>query len=165
MIRRAATAAMLVVAVPSVVLVPAVPAMAASPCPNAGLALADVVFETSKGRFSYHLEVASTAEQQACGMMFRETMKRDAGMSFPMIPARETAFWMENTILPLDLIFVAPDGRVLNMRQGRPYARDLLPSDGITAEVIELNVGEAARIGLKRGDRVRRPGKANSAKK
>ncbi|WP_439546413.1 DUF192 domain-containing protein [Sandarakinorhabdus sp.] len=132
------------------------PALAATPCPNSGLRTAKVVFETAKGRFPYQVEVAATVEQQACGMMFRETMKPGTGMSFPMQPPRETGFWMENTILPLDIIFVSPQGRVLNVRQGRPYSRDVLTSAGITADVIELAAGEAKRIGLKAGDRVRR---------
>jgi uncharacterized membrane protein (UPF0127 family) len=132
------------------------PVQAATPCPNVGLRTTQVVFETAKGRFSYRLEVAATTEQQACGMMFRESMAPGTGMSFPMQPPRATGFWMENTILPLDLIFVSPLGRVLNVRQGRPYSRDVLSSEGITADVIELAAGEAKRIGLQPGDRVRR---------
>ena len=77
-------------------------------------------------------------------------------MRFPMQPPRATGFWMENTILPLDIIFVSPQGRVLNVRQGQPYSRDVLASAGITADVIELAAGEAKRIGLKPGDRVKR---------
>ena len=132
------------------------PVSAAASCPNSGLRTIKVVFETAKGRFPYRVEVAATSEQQACGMMFRETMAPGTGMSFPMQPPRPAGFWMENTILPLDIIFVSPQGRVLNVRQGQPYSRDVLSSDGITADVIELAAGEAKRIGLKPGDRVRR---------
>lgn len=121
-----------------------------------GLRSAKVAFETSKGRFTYRIEVAATPDEQACGMMFREKMPRDTGMSFPMTPPRATGFWMENTALPLDIIFVSPAGRVLNYRRGQPYSREVLSSIGATAEVIELVAGEADRIGLKPGDRVRR---------
>lgn len=131
-------------------------ATAATPCPNAGLRTSRVVFETAKGRFPYTLEVAATPDQQACGMMFREKIAPGTGMSFPMQPPREAGFWMENTLVGLDLIFVSPAGRVLNVRQGRPHSRDILSSDGITADVIELAAGEARRIGLQPGDRVRR---------
>ena len=131
------------------------PAVAAT-CPNSGLRAAKVAFETAKGRFTYRVEVAATPDEQACGMMFREKMPRDTGMSFPMTPPRDTGFWMENTPLALDLIFVSPTGRVLNVRRGLPYSREVLTSKGVTAEVIELVAGEAARIGLKPGDRVRR---------
>lgn len=133
-----------------------VPAVAATPCPNAGLRTERVVFETARGRFSYTLEVAATPDQQACGMMFRERIAPGTGMSFPMQPPREAGFWMENTLVGLDLIFVSPTGRVLNIRQGRPHSREVLSSDGITADVIELAAGEARRIGLRPGDRVRR---------
>lgn len=136
--------------------VPATMASAATPCPNAGLRTARVVFETARGRFPYTLEVAATPEQQACGMMFRERVAPGTGMSFPMQPPREAGFWMENTLVPLDLIFVSPAGRVLNVRQGKPHSREVLSSDGITADVIELAAGEAQRIGLRPGDRVRR---------
>ena len=131
------------------------PAAAAS-CPNMGLRTAKVAFETAKGRFTYRVEVAATLDEQACGMMFREKMPHDTGMSFPMTPPRPTGFWMENTALPLDIIFVSPAGRVLNYRRGQPYSREVLTSIGATAEVIELAAGEAERIGLKPGDRVRR---------
>lgn len=134
----------------------AAPSVAATPCPNAGLRTINVVFETAKGRHPYRVEVAATPEQQACGMMFRESIAPGTGMSFPMQPPRATGFWMENTIVPLDIIYVSPNGRVLNIRQGRPYSRDVLASDGVTADVIELAAGEAKRIGLKPGDRVRR---------
>ncbi len=106
--------------------------------------------------FTYKLEVAATAEEQACGMMFRDRMAPGTGMAFPMQPPRATGFWMENTPLPLDIIYVSPAGRVLNVRRGQPYSREVLNSAGITAEVIELVAGEAERIGLKPGDRVRR---------
>ena len=73
-----------------------------------------------------------------------------------MQPPRATSFWMENTPLPLDIIYVSAAGRVLNVRRGQPYSREVLDSAGVTADVIELAAGEAERIGLKTGDRVRR---------
>jgi uncharacterized membrane protein (UPF0127 family) len=131
-------------------------------CPNVGLARETVAFETGSGRHSYTVEKADTPEQQSCGLMFRESMPRDVGMIFPMRPARVTAFWMRNTPLPLDIIFVGPDDRVVAVGQGKPFSDALVPSGRLTATVVELNAGEAARIGLKPGDRLRRgkPGKA-----
>ena len=132
----------------------AAPALAA--CPNAGLKTAPVTLVTAKGRFKYALEIAASAEEQQCGLMFRKAMKRSVGMAFPFDKPRQASFWMENTPLPLDLIFVGPDGRVDSIGSGTPFSRDIIASDGITAEVIELNAGEAARIGLKPGDKVER---------
>ena len=128
-----------------------VPAMA---CPNVGLKQAPVTFVTSAGKHHYMVDLAETSEQQSCGLMFREKMPRDQGMIFPFSPPRPTAFWMMNTPLPLDLVFVGPDARVVSIGAGKPYSRALIESGGITAAVIELNAGEAARIGLKPGDRV-----------
>jgi uncharacterized protein len=122
-------------------------------CPNAGLATVPVTFVTSKGRFDYKLEIAATAAQQACGMMYRKAMPRNVGMVFPFAPARPVGFWMENTVLPLDLVFVGPDRRVVSIGHGKPFARDIIDSGGLTARVIELNAGEAQRIGLQPGDR------------
>ncbi|WP_017668803.1 DUF192 domain-containing protein [Sandarakinorhabdus sp. AAP62] len=138
-------------------LVPLAAPAAAATCPNSGLRTSSVAFHTAKGRFTYKLEVAATAEEQACGMMFRDRMAPGTGMAFPMQPPRATGFWMENTPLPLDIIYVSPAGRVLNVRRGQPYSREVLNSAGVTAEVIELLAGEADRIGLKPGDRVQRP--------
>jgi uncharacterized protein len=131
------------------------PVSAALPdCPNHDLATVPVTFHTAKGKFTYQLDVAATPGQQECGLMYRKTMPRGVGMDFPMKPPRSVSFWMENTVLPLDLVFVGPDSRVVSVGHGKPFARDLIDSGGITARVIELNAGEAARIGLKPGDRV-----------
>lgn len=126
----------------------------ATDCPNTGLGTRKTTLVTATGRHSYDLEVAANAEQQACGMMYRRVMKPNTGMAFPFSPPRATAFWMENTYLPLDLIFVGPDRRVVHIAGGKPLSRDLIDSGGVTAEVIELRAGEAKRIGLKPGDRV-----------
>jgi uncharacterized membrane protein (UPF0127 family) len=133
----------------------AAPALATVPdCPNHDLARVPVSFITAKGRFDYRLEVAATPAQQECGLMYRKAMPRAVGMDFPMSPPRSASFWMENTVLPLDLVFVGADGRVVHVGHGKPFSRDLIDSGGIAARVIELNAGEAARIGLKPGDRV-----------
>jgi uncharacterized membrane protein (UPF0127 family) len=131
------------------------PVAAALPdCPNHDLATVPVTFHTAKGKFTYKLDVAATPGQQECGLMYRKAMPRDVGMDFPMKPPRSVSFWMENTVLPLDLVFVGPDNRVVSVGHGKPFSRDLIDSGGLTARVIELNAGEAARIGLKPGDRV-----------
>jgi uncharacterized membrane protein (UPF0127 family) len=126
----------------------------AADCPNTGLEIRKTTLVSKSGRHRYDLEVAASAEQQACGMMFRRSMKPNTGMAFPFSPPRATAFWMENTYLPLDLIFVGADRRVVHIASGKPLSRDFIDSGGVAAEVIELRAGEAARIGLKPGDRV-----------
>lgn len=136
---------------------PTVAAARAAPatCPNNGLATVPMVLVTSKGKFRYRLEVAGTESQQACGMMFRTAMPPGKGMLFPFAAPRSATFWMENTPLSLDIIFVAPDNRVLSIAaNAEPQSRTLIDSKGVAASVIELNAGQAARIGLKAGDMV-----------
>lgn len=123
-------------------------------CPNAGLKTIPVTLVTATGKHRYKLDVAETPEEQQCGLMYRKAMPKTVGMIFPFAEPRSATFWMENTPLPLDLIFVGPDDRVVSVSPGKPYSRDLIESGGIAASVIELNLGEAARIGLKPGDRV-----------
>ena len=102
----------------------------------------------------YRAEVARTGEEQAQGLMHRRAMARDAGMLFPFDTPREASFWMANTYLPLDIIFISPEGRVLNVGEGVPLTTDTVTSAGTAGSVLELNRGEAARIGLKPGDRI-----------
>lgn len=87
--------------------------------------------------------------------MFRQVMGADEGMIFPMNPPRPAAFWMKNTVIPLDIIFIGADHKVLNVAANAvPYDLSPLPSDGAAAGVLELIGGRAAQIGLKPGDTV-----------
>ncbi len=123
--------------------------------PQTGLKVVGLSIEAGGKLHDYRVEIAATASQQAHGMMFRTEMPRDTGMIFPMKPPREAGFWMENTLIPLDLIFIGADGRVRNIAaEAVPRSRALLMSAGPVAAVLELKGGEAARIGLKPGDKV-----------
>ncbi len=152
----ATLAAMAAVAAPAAATFAVAAPAAASNCPSTGLKRAPAVLVTASGRHSYSLEVAATADAQQCGLMYRKTMKRSSGMIFVFAPPRPASFWMENTVLPLDLVFVGSDDRVLTVASGKPFSRDIIDSRGVAAAVIELNAGEAKRIGLKPGDRVER---------
>jgi uncharacterized membrane protein (UPF0127 family) len=88
-------------------------------------------------------------------MMFRTRMGPMTGMIFPMDPPRQATFWMENTLIPLDLLFIGSDGRIRNIISNAvPKSRAQLPSAGPVAAVLELAGGEADRIGAKPGDKV-----------
>lgn len=129
-------------------------AVAQDPRAQPPLTAIPLTLVTRASRRTYRVEVARTPAEQAAGMMFRTRMPRDTGMIFPMAPARRAAFWMENTVLPLDLVFIA-GGRVESIApDATPYSRAFIPSRGAVDAVLELNGGEAARIGLKPGDRV-----------
>lgn len=145
-----------VAALTAAFLLAATPVLAAPACPNPSLKHAPATLVTAKGRHTYDLEIAASPDDQECGLMFRKKMKRSAGMIFPFAPARPATFWMENTVLPLDLIFVGVDNRVLTVATGKPFSRDIIDSHGVASAVIELNAGEAKRIGFKPGDRIER---------
>ncbi len=106
-------------------------------------------------RHAFRVEVASTSEEQAKGLMFRAQMGADEGMIFPMQPPRDAAFWMKNTVIPLDMIFVGTDRRILNIAANTvPYSLDPVPSAGAVSAVLELNGGRAAELGIAAGDKV-----------
>ena len=111
--------------------------------------------ETATGSHDYLVEVAVTAEDQARGLMFRQKMAPDRGMIFPHDPPRPAAFWMKDTYLPLDMIFITADGHVESVAADTvPLSTQSYRSQGPVAAVLELNAGEAARIGLRPGDRI-----------
>jgi uncharacterized membrane protein (UPF0127 family) len=127
----------------------------ASAATPAQLDVVDVRIATADGRtHRYKAEVARTPEQQGRGLMYRRTMARDAGMIFLFPEPRMASFWMANTYLPLDIIFISPEGRVINVGEGVPLSTATVESTAPASTVLELNRGEAARIGLKAGDRV-----------
>ena len=125
--------------------------------PQTGLKVVPLTIVTaSSGKsHAYKVEVAQTEAQQAHGMMFRTAMAPNSGMIFPMHPPRTASFWMENTLIPLDLLFIGADGRIRNIiAEATPKSQAMLNSLGPVAAVLELKGGEAARIGAKPGDRV-----------
>lgn len=123
---------------------------------ESGLPVIPLTIETADGRtHRYRVEIAATPKQQERGLMFRRSMPADAGMLFPYDPPQLAAFWMANTYIPLDLIFISADGTVGRIAANAvPESRDPIPSGGLVKAVLELNGGEAARIGLSPGDKV-----------
>ena len=120
-----------------------------------GLRIIPVTVTDAKGTaHRFRAELAATPEEQARGLMFRAEMGPDEGMLFPSKTAEMRTFWMKNTPLPLDLIFIGADGRILNILQGQPYDLAQLPSAGPAIAVLELNAGRAEQLGIGPGDRV-----------
>lgn len=140
---------------PAAIAVPATAGIVAGK-PQTGLRIVPLTIETADGkRHGYKVEVAASAAEQAHGMMFRTKMAPMTGMIFPMDPPRSAAFWMENTLIPLDLLFIGSDGRIRNIiANAVPKSRAQLPSAGPVAAVLELAGGEADRIGARPGDKV-----------
>lgn len=123
--------------------------------PVSGLTVVTLTVTTAGGTHAFKVEVAATPGEQERGLMFRTAMGTDEGMIFPMDPPRPAAFWMKNTVIPLDIIFIGADHKVLNVAANAvPYNLSPLPSVGDTAGVLELIGGRAAQIGIKPGDTV-----------
>ena len=120
-----------------------------------GLPVIPLTVTTAKGRHSFRVELARTAQQQARGLMFRTQMGANEGMLFLRTPPDHASFWMRNTVIPLDIIYVGTDRRILNIAANAvPYDETPLASAGIAAAVLELNGGRAAELGLAPGDTV-----------
>ena len=110
------------------------------------------------GPHRYTVEIAANDQDRQRGLMYRTKMAADAGMLFDFHSPQPTAFWMENTILPLDMLFVRADGTIANIRANAvPYSRESIPSAGPVLLVIELNAGQAAKWGIRAGDKVKAP--------
>lgn len=102
------------------------------------------------------VERAETPAEQAKGLMFRRELGPDQGMIFPFKTVRLASFWMKNTPLPLDIIFIRADGTIANIAANTtPYSLDPVPSDGPVTAVLEIAGGRAAALGLAPGDMVR----------
>lgn len=123
--------------------------------PVSGLEVVPLTVTHGKKHFTFRVEVARTSSEQARGLMFRERMGPNEGMIFPMRPPRYASFWMRNTLIPLDIVFIGQDGRILNIAaQAVPHDESPIPSYGIAAAVLELNGGRAAQLGIVPGDKV-----------
>jgi len=110
-------------------------------------------------RHPFQVELALSSEQMAQGLMFRRQMAPDAGMLFLHREERELSMWMKNTFIPLDMIFIAADGRITHIAQRTvPQSLATISSEGVAKAVLELNAGTAERLGIKPGDRVEHPG-------
>lgn len=135
---------------------PAIAREAVAGKPQTGLKVVPLTITSGGKELHYKVEVAATEDQQATGMMFRTKVPPATGMIFPMNPPREASFWMRNTLVPLDIIFIGADGRVRNIvADAVPHSETPLNSIGQIAAVLELAGGEAARVGLKPGDRIK----------
>jgi uncharacterized membrane protein (UPF0127 family) len=110
---------------------------------------------TDKGPLSFLVEVADSDVEREYGLMCRKAMAPDRGMLFIFPRAEQQAFWMRNTLIPLDIIYIGADGKVVSItRNARPLDESPLPSAGPARFVLELAGGRAAQIGLLPGDRV-----------
>jgi len=118
--------------------------------------LQPLALQTRQGRFDFQVEYAGSPDQRETGLMCRTAIAPDHGMLFDFdAPSPGVAFWMRNTLIPLDIIFIRPDGRVLSIaRNAKPLDETPLPAGGTIRGVLEVAGGRAAQIGLTPGDKV-----------
>ncbi|NIJ62579.1 DUF192 domain-containing protein [Qipengyuania flava] len=131
------------------------PAPAASVHPVSGLAVIPLTVTSGDERIAFSVEVADTPEAQARGLMFRTDLGDNEGMIFPYDGTRAQSFWMKNTPLPLDIIYIGPDRRISNIAaETEPYSLEPVYSVGPVLGVLELRGGRAAELGIEPGDLV-----------
>jgi len=117
-----------------------------------------LVLHTAKGDFAFTVEIADTNEERAKGLMFRNELAPDAGMLFDYGKEQEASFWMQNTLIPLDMIFIGTDGVVKNIHvNAKPLDTTAIPSGAPVQFVLEIPGGRSKEIGLAVGDRMEHP--------
>ena len=121
--------------------------------------LKPLTITTAKGQARFMVEVASNGPSRAYGLMCRKSVAADRGMLFVFpAPQQGSAFWMRNTLIPLDIIYIRPDGTVLSIApNAQPLNEQPIPAYGPVRTVLELAAGRAAQLGLLPGDRIQSP--------
>ncbi len=115
-----------------------------------------IELDTSSGPHVFSVEVMRTEAEREQGLMFRKSMAQDHGMLFDFGSDQPLMFWMKNTYIPLDMVFIGSGGRVVGIaRNAKPMDETVIPSKAPAARVLELNAGAADKIGLKVGDVVK----------
>jgi uncharacterized protein len=133
----------------------AAPGAAREGSSQAGLEQAPLTIRSNGRVHRFTVEVARTPEQQQRGLMFRESLPPDRGMIFPLATPRIASFWMKNTLIPLDLLFIRPDGTIARIAANTvPHSLEPLESGEPVAAVLEIAGGRAAQLGIAEGDRV-----------
>ncbi len=129
----------------------AVPARADAP-------LQRLEVDTASGPHLFKVEVMSTDAERERGLMDRRSLARDRGMLFDFHRETPVYFWMKNTYIPLDMIFVSSSGRVVSVKHdAKPLDETIIPSGAPAQGVIEVIAGVADAIGVKPGDEVKHP--------
>jgi uncharacterized membrane protein (UPF0127 family) len=117
--------------------------------------MAQISIDTPHGPAAFDVEVAADAQSQHMGLMYRRELAANAGMLFDLHKPQFVSFWMKNTYLPLDLLFVRADGTISTIEPNAiPLSTGSIPSAEPVEAVIELNGGRAHQLGIKPGARV-----------
>jgi uncharacterized membrane protein (UPF0127 family) len=106
-------------------------------------------------KHDFTVEMATTPQEQEIGLMFRPTVPADGGMLFDWGHVRDSTMWMRNTVAPLDMLFINPDGTIHHIAENTtPESLAIIPSGGAVRATLEVAAGTAARLHLRVGDKV-----------
>lgn len=124
--------------------------------PQKGLPKSSLVINTPNGARTFSVELANTNESREIGMMWRTYIGRTEGMLFDFYTPRVANFWMKNTLVSLDLIYIRSDGVIATIvRNAKPLDLKPLSSKVPVRAVLEIAGGEADRQGIKEGQTVK----------
>ena len=130
--------------------------VAAGPVRPAGLETLEIASKTGVHAFS--VEMAVNDAERAKGLMYRKELPEGRGMLFDFQREQEVSFWMQNTYISLDMLFIRGDGRILRIAENtEPLSTRMIPSGGPVRAVLEVIGGTARKLGLAPGDRVAHP--------
>ena len=151
-VSAAAVACLMIMAAP----VPAV--LAQAPARAAAAAGEPLTIVTKAGPKRFNVEVMRDDAGRSRGLMFRRHMAADHGMLFHFEREEPVTMWMKNTYLPLDMVFIRPDGTISRIAADtEPLSTAIIPSGSPVSAVLELNAGTAAKLGIQPGDRIEHP--------
>lgn len=115
-----------------------------------------LAIDTARGTVAFKVEIADSDAEREQGLMYRTTLAPDAGMLFRWDRAAPRAFWMKNTYIPLDIIYIGANGRIISIAaMTEPFSEEPIPSQGAALGVLEIAGGRAAELGIDIGDQVR----------
>ncbi len=118
----------------------------------------EVTVITANGQHQFKVELAVTEEARRTGLMHRRHLSSDAGMLFIFPQKGPMSFWMKNTLIPLDMLFLAGDGRIVHLHENaQPHDLTPISSAEEGVAVLEINGGLSRRLGIRTGDRVVHP--------
>jgi len=113
---------------------------------------------TKSGVHVFSVEMATTEDEKQKGLMYRKELPDGKGMLFDFSPEQQISMWMKNTYIPLDMIFIRADGRILRIAENtEPFSTKIISSGGLARGVLEVIAGTAQKYGIQPGDRVGHP--------
>jgi uncharacterized membrane protein (UPF0127 family) len=119
-----------------------------------GLREMPLTITSASGVHHFTVDIAATPQQQETGLMFVKHLAPDRGMIFPYDPPQPVAFWMHNTLIPLDMVFIRADGTIARIATAKALDDTPVPSGEPIAAVLEIAGGRAAQLGIVPGDKV-----------